>query len=134
MIRSLGLSLGLCLLAIVLVGCSTKDAKDLDWPQSELFTVSLVNNSNQDTHMWIGAGSPSAANKILPGDGRVETISVDFADSLSTYNLVVNAGRSGAVVATRTLECGWSFLGFKYRAIYGNDNAIAITHILPASE
>lgn len=66
--------------------------------------IKMVNGSSEDVHMWVGSGgSPSASNKLKPGESD-EYINSFEADTHEDYTYKVNAGQNGTIISTITVS------------------------------
>lgn len=125
----------LCLLGFLIVGCGELETKPTpEYPKSLVIIVRLINSSDQETHMWVGSESISPGNKLQPGASRdFNEIGFTFLTPEEQYILVVDAGRNGAVIATKTLSV--SSVGVAHnveitiKAEYFTNNSLVFTNM-----
>ncbi len=115
-------------------GCGPKQEKTV-FPKSGLFRVSMINNSDQEVHMWV-SGAPGeketigAGNKLEAGTERYFETVCSWKDEFEdVVSITVSVGKNGQVITSSVLNLTydkWYHSYCPFKANFKASGAISI--------
>ena len=122
----------LCLILLFSSCQEEEDDEPFTYPCKSAGIVFMRNESGDDVHLWINAGSGfggetiNANNKLITDDVRIRHVSFYFATETSKVTLSVSMGQNGRTLKTVSMDIQpgamfWGMVPIQYTDTYKGD-------------
>lgn len=100
-------------------GC-TEERVVPPWPTDNQVTITMVNSTDEYTHMWTNGEKQNAGNKLVPWLSREKVVTLTYESAESTPSLYVAVGRNGSELKRSSIAVPYQDSPYPLRCYYAN--------------